>query len=185
MLGSRPPPSRAARYFRVNCAVFARGELTWLTDGFSLVQQQHHGVFFCLQFFSLPRITTKYNNLILILKILDLIHLFMFPFPGCLWAVIQSRHHRCVSVWRSWLIWMECRRWNEVHRDVHFLFNLRGWIVNTSPFSIFFPQFISKAFLMCLYVALLFRRLGRSLNNTFVRVLMQEKYRKEHFQNCL
>lgn len=44
--------------------------------------------FVCI--FSLPKIATKYNSLILILKIVNLVHLFMSPFPGCLWAVVQS-----------------------------------------------------------------------------------------------
>lgn len=64
-----------------------------LTNDSSFVQHhQHQGFGFGL--------ATKYNiNLILILKIFNLICLFMSPFPGCLSAVVQSLQcHVGVSV---------------------------------------------------------------------------------------
>jgi len=49
-----------------------------------------------------------------------------------------------------------------------------------------FPcHLVNTALLLLIYIAMLFRGLDRALNNTFVRVLMQENCRKEHFQNCL
>lgn len=186
MLGSRTPPSRFARYLRVNLAGFARGELTWLTGGFSYVWQQQHGGILSA-FFSLPKVATTYDSLILILKIINLVRLFMSLFPGCSWAVVQSLQRSTGVSLLGDLDWYGLNGRGGMRFRGMCLFSLiqgaESWTQDL--FQLFSPYFISKALLLCIYVALLFRGLGASFNNTFVRVLMQEKYRKEHFQNCL
>lgn len=51
--------------------------------------------------------------------------------------------------------------------------------------TFFFLSSYQHSFTLLIYIAIPFSDLEESLNNTFVRVLMQEKHRKEHFQNCL
>lgn len=161
MLGSRRPPSRFARYLRVNLAGFARVELTWLTGGFSFVWQQQHGAILSA-FFSLPKVATKYDSLILILKIINLVCLFMSLFPGCSWAVVQSLQRSTgVSLFGD-PDWYGLNGRGGMRFRGMCLFSLiqeaESW--TQAPFQLFFPLFYQQSFTFVHLCSTAVQRLG-------------------------